>query len=238
MAVLATAVAEQTNLVTNTTSQLADTLKKMFTLPTLGMPVGILGEAVGAVFDKFAGLIGIPICATKQTLIGKNKLGEQVIINTGEKGASAVTDNIVPMGREWKIEGYLNFDFIPTPSVVVPSPTLYALKNLTERAIVLQLAMSYIEYLRTMRAPFYFNTYGGEKVEAVLADYSIVDVPEVENAKQITLDIKQYVVLQTGTSIDKLNVPLQGFKFNVASAVSGTVATAVTSSTSKVLEAF
>lgn len=237
MAMIGTSIVDQSNAV-SVVSQLADTLKKMFTLPTLGMPVGILGQAVGAVFDKFAGLVGIPICATKQTLIGKNKLGEQVIINTGEKGASAVTDNIVPMGREWKIEGYLNFDFIPTPPMIIGNSLMAAnIKNLTERAILMQLATSYIEYLRTMRAPFYFNTLEGEKVEAVITDYSIVDVPEFENAKQITLDIKQYIVLQTGTSIDKLNIPLQGFKCNIASAVSGTVATAVTSGVGKLIGA-
>lgn len=237
MAMIGTSIVDQSNVVSGV-SQLADTLKKMFTLPTLGMPVGILGQAVGAVFDKFAGLIGIPICATKQTLIGKNKLGEQVIINTGEKGASAVTDNIVPMGREWKVEGYLSFDFIPTPPMIIGnSPMAASVKNLAERAILMQLATSYIEYLRTMRAPFYFHTLEGEKVEAVISDYSIIAVPEFENAKQITLDIKQYIVLQTGTSIDKLNVPLQGFKFNIASVVSGTVATAVTSGVGKLIGA-
>lgn len=237
MAMIGTSIVDQSNVVSGV-SQLADTLKKMFTLPTLGMPVGILGQAVGTVFDKFAGLIGIPICATKQTLIGKNKLGEQVIINTGEKGASAVTDNIVPMGREWKVEGYLSFDFIPTPPMIIGnSPMAASVKNLTERAILMQLATSYIEYLRTMRAPFYFHTLEGEKVEAVISDYSIVAIPEFENAKQITLDIKQYIVLQTGTSIDKLNVPLQGFKFNIASVVSGTVATAVTSGVGKLIGA-
>ena len=218
-------------------ANVANVIKKMFTLPSVGLPCSIIEQSKSAAtyawLQKFGLLRGVPICATKQELIGENKLGQQIIIRTSEEGNSEVTDNVTPSGRRWKVEGYLTLDFLVVmPTLLGLGPAVYTLKRFTESSVLLTLAKTYLEYLRKLRAPFYFTTADGNTVKVIMNTYTLTDVPEVANACAVTLDVKEYVVLETNGSTDKLNVPVVGLRCGMATALGGTVATMLTTSIS------
>lgn len=194
--------------------------KSLFTLPTIGLPTQTILDS-NSVFRgiirslKIIGLSrGIPIFASSQKELGKNNIGEQILLRSNELGTSVVTDNIAPLPREWEIKGYV----APLENVVSSNiPGAYEI-YCSGMVVALQSIKNYFRYLRTLRAPFSFTTRNGETIDVLMEDYAFVDSPESEWATAITIRLKEYVALNVaGNGLAyNLNMPDAGSIFGAS----------------------
>ena len=202
--------------------------KALFTLPTIGLPTSIVGELqVGwkKILDVLSsvGLArGIPIYASKQQELGQNNIGDQIMLRAGKLGTQVVTDNIAPLPREWKIEGYISCPY----NVRQHSAVDYYV-TASNSILIVQAIKNYFRYLRTLRAPFQFITREGEIVDVLMQNYTLTDEPESEWATRIDLHLKEYIALGVGQdAYSILNLPSFGGLFG-QSAQYATVGTKV-----------
>lgn len=173
--------------------------KALFTLPTIGLPTSIVSELQGGwkkILDALSsvGLArGIPIYSNKQQELGQNNIGDQIMLRAGELGTQVVTDNIAPLPREWKIEGY-----VACPYNVRHNNVVNYYITASNSILIVQAIKNYFRYLRTLRAPFQFITREGEIIDVLMQNYTFTDEPESEWATRIDLHLKEYIALGVG----------------------------------------
>lgn len=212
--------------------------KSLFTLPTVGLPT----QTILDMNPVFQGIIraletvglarGIPIFASSQKEVGKNNIGDQILLRSSELGTSVVTDNIAPLPRTWEIKGYLS----PTQNLLDTNiPGVYEV-YCSGLIVALQSIKNYFRYLRLIRAPFKFTTRMGETIDVLMEDYEFVDEPESEWATAITLRLREYIALSVaGNGLGyNLNMPDAGSLFGA----SAQYTSAGTKSISNVLKQF
>lgn len=194
--------------------------KSLFTLPTVGMPTqsildsAILPQNVMRALETVGLARGIPIFASSQKEVGKNNIGDQILLRSSELGTSVVTDNIAPLPRTWEIKGYLS----PTQNILETNiPGMYEV-YCSGVIVALQAIKNYFRYLRLIRAPFRFTTRMGETIDVLMEDYEFVDEPESEWATAITLRLREYIALSVaGNGIGyNLNMPDAGSLFGAS----------------------
>lgn len=194
--------------------------KSLFTLPTVGLPT----QTILDMNPVFAGIMaalttvglarGIPIFASSQKEVGKNNIGDQILLRSSELGTSVVTDNIAPLPRTWEIKGYLS----PTKNLIdTDIPGVYEV-YCSGLIVALQAIKNYFRFLRTIRAPFKFTTRMGETIDVLMEDYEFVDEPESEWATAITLRLREYIALNVaGNGLGyNLNMPDAGSLFGAS----------------------
>ena len=194
--------------------------KSLFTLPTVGLPTQTILD-MNPVFQgviralETVGLArGIPIFASSQKEVGKNNIGDQILLRSSELGTSVVTDNIAPLPRTWEIKGYLS----PTNNLLdTDIPGVYEV-YCSGLIVALQAIKNYFRYLRLLRAPFKFTTRMGETIDVLMEDYEFVDEPESEWATAITLRLREYIALSVaGNGLGyNLNMPDAGSLFGAS----------------------
>lgn len=194
--------------------------KSLFTLPTVGAPTQTILDR-NPVFQgviralETVGLArGIPIFASSQKEVGKNNIGDQILLRSSESGTSVVTDNIAPLPRTWEIKGYLS----PTQNLLETNiPGVYEV-YCSGLIVALQAIKNYFRYLRLIRAPFKFTTRMGETIDVLMEDYEFTDEPESEWATAITLRLREYVALSVaGNGLGySLNMPDAGSLFGAS----------------------
>lgn len=194
--------------------------KSLFTLPTVGLPTQTILD-MNPVFQgviralETVGLArGIPIFASSQKEVGKNNIGDQILLRSSELGTSVVTDNIAPLPRTWEIKGYLS----PTKNLIdTDIPGVYEV-YCSGLIVALQAIKNYFRYLRLIRAPFKFTTRMGETIDVLMEDYEFVDEPESEWATAITLRLREYIALSVaGNGLGyNLNMPDAGSLFGAS----------------------
>lgn len=192
-------------------SSFGETVKSMFTLPTIGLPTAFSTgdasfmskfEAVKSVLEPLGLVRGIPIYASSQEELGENNIGQQILIRSKEIGTQVVTDNISPLPRTWVIQGYIGKKLAGN-EVAIPSHTssIYALT-------FLQAIKDYFRYLRILRAPFRFITREGAIIDVLMQNYRFIDEPESEYATRIEMRLMEYVALSIdGNTYSILNTP-------------------------------
>lgn len=194
--------------------------KSLFTLPTIGMPTQtildstILPQNIIRALETVGFARGIPIFASSQKEIGKNNIGDQILLRSSELGTSVVTDNIAPLPRTWEIKGYLS----PTQNILETNiPGMYEV-YCSGVIVALQAIKNYFRYLRLIRAPFRFTTRMGETIDVLMEDYEFTDEPESEWATAITLRLREYIALSVaGNGIGyNLNMPDAGSLFGAS----------------------
>ena len=194
--------------------------KNLFTLPTVGLPTQAI-LSMNPIFKTVLNALttiglarGIPIFASSQKEVGKNNIGDQILLRSSESGTAVVTDNIAPLPRTWEIKGYLS----PTPNLIETNiPGMYEV-YCSGLVVALQSIKNYFRYLRLIRAPFKFVTRMGETIDVLMEDYEFVDEPESEWATAITLRLREYVALNVagnGIGYD-LNMPNAGSLFGAS----------------------
>ena len=194
--------------------------KSLFTLPTIGLPT----QTILDMNPVFAGIMsalttvglsrGIPVFASSQKEVGKNNIGDQILLRSSELGTSVVTDNIAPLPRTWEIKGYLS----PTKNLLDTNiPGVYEV-YCSGLVVALQSIKNYFRYLRLLRAPFKFTTRMGETIDVLMEDYEFIDEPESEWATAITLHLREYVALSVaGNGLGyNLNMPNAGSIFGAS----------------------
>lgn len=194
--------------------------KSLFTLPTVGMPTqsildsAILPQNVMRALETVGLARGIPIFASSQKEVGKNNIGDQILLRSSELGTSVVTDNIAPLPRTWEIKGYIS----PTQNILETNiPGMYEV-YCSGVIVALQAIKNYFRYLRLIRAPFKFTTRMGETINVLMEDYEFTDEPESEWATAITLRLREYIALSVagnGIGYD-LNMPDAGSLFGAS----------------------
>jgi len=192
----------------------------LFTLPTVGMPTqsildsAILPQNVIRALETVGLARGIPIFASSQKEVGKNNIGDQILLRSSELGTSVVTDNIAPLPRTWEIKGYLS----PPQNILETNiPGMYEV-YCSGVIVALQAIKNYFRYLRLIRAPFRFTTRMGETINVLMEDYEFIDEPESEWATAITLRLREYIALSVagnGIGYD-LNMPDAGSLFGAS----------------------
>lgn len=194
--------------------------KSLFTLPTVGLPT----QTILDMNPLFSGVVkaletvglarGIPIFASSQKEVGKNNIGDQILLRSSELGTSVVTDNIAPLPRTWEVKGYLS----PTRNLIETNiPGVYEV-YCSGLIVALQAIKNYFRYLRTIRAPFKFTTRMGETIDVLMEDYEFVDEPESEWATAVTIRLREYIALSVagnGSGYD-LNMPNAGSLFGAS----------------------
>lgn len=192
-------------------ADISSNAKALFTLPTIGLPsqaVLNLTSGIQSVLGalKAVGLArGIPIYSYSQQEVGQNNIGDQIMLRAGELGTQVVTDNIAPLPREWKIEGYVKAPFVAR---MVGTDYFTQCSN---SIIVAQAIKNYFRYLRTMRAPFQYISREGEIVDVLMVNYTFTDEPESEWATKISMHVKEYIALGVGKdAYSILNLPSLG----------------------------
>ena len=191
--------------------------KSLFTLPTVGLPTQTIldmNPLFRGVFKSLetVGLSrGIPIFASSQKEVGKNNIGDQILLRSSELGTSVVTDNIAPLPRTWEVKGYLG---VMQDVIETNSPGVYEV-YCSGVIVALQAIKNYFRFLRTIRAPFKFITRMGETIDVLMEDYEFVDEPESEWATAVTLRLREYVTLSVaGNGLGyNLNMPNAGSLF-------------------------
>lgn len=194
--------------------------KSLFTLPTVGMPTqSILDsnpifQGVMRSLETIGLARGIPIFASSQKEVGKNNIGDQILLRSSELGTSVVTDNIAPLPRTWEIKGYLS----PTQNLLETNmPGVYEV-YCSGLIVALQSIKNYFRYLRLIRAPFKFITKNGETIDVLMEDYEFTDEPESEWATAVTLHLREYIALSVaGNGLGyNLNMPDAGSLFGAS----------------------
>ena len=212
--------------------------KSLFTLPTVGMPTQtildsiVLPQNIMRALETVGLARGLPIFASSQKEVGKNNIGDQILLRSSELGTSVVTDNIAPLPRTWEIKGYLS----PTQNILETSiPGMYEV-YCSGVIVALQAIKNYFRYLRLIRAPFRFTTRMGETIDVLMEDYEFTDEPESEWATAVTLRLREYIALSVaGNGIGyTLNMPNAGSLFGA----SAQYTSAGTKSISSVLKQF
>lgn len=194
--------------------------KNLFTLPTVGLPTQAILN-MNPIFKTVLNALttvglarGIPIFASSQKEVGKNNIGDQILLRSSESGTAVVTDNIAPLPRTWEIKGYLS----PTQNLLETNiPGVYEV-YCSGLIVALQSIKNYFRYLRLIRAPFKFTTRMGETIDVLMEDYEFVDEPESEWATAITLRLREYIALSVagnGLGYD-LNMPNAGSLFGAS----------------------
>ncbi len=194
--------------------------KSLFTLPTIGLPTQailnstILPQNIVRALETVGLARGIPIFASSQKEVGKNNIGDQILLRSSELGTSVVTDNIAPLPRTWEIKGYLS----PTQNILETNiPGVYEV-YCSGLIVALQAIKNYFRYLRTIRAPFKFTTRMGETIDVLMEDYEFVDEPESEWATAVTIRLREYIALSVaGNGLGySLNMPNAGSLFGAS----------------------
>lgn len=210
--------------------------KSLFTLPSIGMPTNIESELSTVlqgtlnVLKNIGMARGIPIFASSQKEVGKNNIGDQILLRSSELGTSVVTDNIAPLPRTWEIKGYIT----STQGMLeLENPGIYEI-YCSRLIVALQAIKSYFRYLRLMRAPFTFITRTGDAIDVLMEDYEFVDEPESEWATAVTLRLREYVTLDVTKEGYALNMPDTGSIFGSGAQY----VTAGTKAISNVLKSF
>lgn len=180
-------------------ADVASNVKALFSLPTIGLPSSVLGE-LQAGWQSILGVLssvglarGIPIYASQQQEIGQNNIGDQIMLRASELGTQVVTDNIAPLPRVWRIEGYISCPI----NVRQNSSADYFVLN-SNSILIVQAIKNYFRFLRTLRAPFHFITREGETIDVLMQNYTFTDSPESEWATHIAIEVKEYVALGIG----------------------------------------
>lgn len=170
-------------------SSLSNSVKELFTLPTIGLPTQVAANftKVLTALSAVGFARGIPIHASSQQEIGQNNIGDQIMLRDSELGAQVITDNIAPLPREWKLQGY-----IQTPSFMSTGNYFLDTNN---SILVAQAIKNYLRYLRTLRAPFRFITREGDVINVLMQNYTMTDEPESEWATKVELHLKEYIAL-------------------------------------------
>ena len=192
--------------------------KNLFTLPTIGLPtqtvldMSLAFQGVIRALETIGFARGIPIFASSQKEVGKNNIGDQILLRSSELGTSVVTDNIAPLPRTWEIKGYLS----PTQNLLETNiPGVYEV-YCSGLIVALQSIKNYFRYLRLIRAPFKFTTRMGETIDVLMEDYEFVDEPESEWATAVTLRLREYVTLDVTEEGYALNMPNAGSLFGAS----------------------
>lgn len=194
--------------------------KSLFTLPTVGMPTqSILDsnpifQGVMRSLETIGLARGIPIFASSQKEVGKNNIGDQILLRSSELGTSVVTDNIAPLPRTWEIKGYLS----PTQNLLETNIAGVYEVYCSGLIVALQSIKNYFRYLRLIRAPFKFTTKNGETIDVLMEDYEFTDEPESEWATAVTLRLREYIALSVaGNGLGyNLNMPDAGSLFGAS----------------------
>lgn len=224
--------------ITFNTDNLQGIAKSLFTLPTIGLPT----QTILNMNPVFAGVMaalttvglarGVPIFASSQKEVGKNNIGDQILLRSSELGTSVVTDNIAPLPRTWEIKGHLS----PTQNLLETNiPGVYEV-YCSGLIVALQAIKNYFRFLRTIRAPFKFTTRMGETIDVLMEDYEFVDEPESEWATAVTIRLREYIALSVaGNGLGyNLNMPDAGSLFGA----SAQYASAGTKAISNILKQF
>ena len=194
--------------------------KSLFTLPTIGMPTQTILESM----PIFQGIMksletiglarGIPIFASSQKEVGKNNIGDQILLRSSELGTSVVTDNIAPLPRTWEVKGYLS----PTSNLIETNIAGVYEVYCSGLIVALQSIKNYFRYLRLIRAPFKFITKNGETIDVLMEDYEFTDEPESEWATAVTIRLREYIALSVaGNGLGyNLNMPDAGSLFGAS----------------------
>ena len=194
--------------------------KSLFTLPTVGLPTQTILDSIPVFRSVLSSLEtiglarGIPIFASSQKEVGKNNIGDQILLRSSELGTSVITDNVAPLPRTWEIKGYLS----PTQNLLDTNiPGVYEV-YCSGVVVALQSIKNYFRYLRTIRAPFKFTTRMGETIDVIMEDYEFVDEPESEWATSIVLRLREYIALSVaGKGLGyNLNMPNAGSLFGAS----------------------
>lgn len=194
--------------------------KSLFTLPTVGMPTqSILDsnpifQGVMRSLETIGLARGIPIFASSQKEVGRNNIGDQILLRSSELGTSVVTDNIAPLPRTWEIKGYLS----PTQNLLETNISGVYEVYCSGLIVALQSIKNYFRYLRLIRAPFKFITKNGETIDVLMEDYEFTDEPESEWATAVTLRLREYIALSVaGNGLGyNLNMPDAGSLFGAS----------------------
>lgn len=240
-------------------TSLASNTRSLFTQPTVGLPVSSIGSVTNlfasnknafAIVKTITSLLvqlgipgGIPIFATSSEEVGANDIGKQVLLRASAVGTQVVTDNIAPLPRTWKVEGYIAY---PDPYLVGGlawgeelTPTSMLNIGVLTKPLILQQIKAYFRMLRNLRAPFIFRTTEGESVPVLMADYTFTDLPESQWATKVSLDVQEYVALSAvDGSYDIFNNPTIGSIFGNAGSFSGSAAKTITSTITAIKGAF
>lgn len=240
-------------------TSLAANTRSLFTQPTVGLPVSSIGSVTNlfasnqkafAIVKTITSLLvqlgipgGIPIFAMSSEELGANDIGKQVLLRASAVGTQVVTDNIAPLPRTWKIEGYIAY---PDPFLVgglswgEEGTQIDILNiNIINKPLILQQIKAYFRMLRNLRAPFIFRTTEGESVPVLMADYTFTDAPESQWATKVTLSVQEYIALSAvDSSYDVFNNPTLGSIFGNAGSFSGSAAKTITSAISAIKGAF
>lgn len=196
-------------------TDVASNVKALFSLPTIGLPSSVLNElqsgwkSILGVLSSIGFARGIPIYASQQQEIGQNNIGDQIMLRASELGTQVVTDNIAPLPRVWRIEGYISCPI----NVRQNSSADYFILS-SNSIIIVQAIKNYFRFLRTLRAPFHFITREGETIDVLMQNYTFTDTPESEWATHIDIEVKEYIALGVGKdAYHILNMPSFGSVF-------------------------
>lgn len=210
-------------------SSLGQTAKNLFTLPSIGMPV--LSDAISKVtslLNVFGLERGIPIFSYSQKEIGKNNIGEQIMLRTLLNGTAVITDNIAPLPREWLIEGYIS-----NPFPISNSWENFVTSQMNS-VVMVQSIKNYFRFLRTLRTPFRFISKDGEGVDVLMQEYTFIEEPESEWATKVSMHLKEYVALSISPLGSTLsNAPVLGGIFGQSAQLPAQAAKTVASSVLK-----
>lgn len=196
-------------------TDVASNVNALFSLPSIGLPSSVTNSLQGGwkiIFGVLSSLglaRGIPIYASQQQEIGQNNIGDQIMLRASELGTQVVTDNIAPLPRVWRIEGYISCPI----NVRLNSSADYILLS-SNSTLVVQAIKNYFRFLRTLRAPFSFITREGETIDVLMQNYTFTDTPESEWATHINIELKEYIALGVGKDAYSIsNMPSLGSIF-------------------------
>lgn len=187
----------------------------LLTLPSIGLPVSTEDRTnvTLTALAKFGLLRGIPVAATKLETKADVQIGSQIMLRAEGKGNDMITDNATPMPREWTLEGYLTDKLwtpgIPTPTYILTKPAVFPMAHKMALQTVMRFIKAYFEWLRSSRAPFYFTTPDAEVIPVLMKNFTMVDVPEVQNTTQVKFTFTEYISLAVTADATKVGNQVQ-----------------------------
>lgn len=212
--------------------------KTLFSSPSIGLPCSStvttylnerksMGAKALSWFINSGLFRGMPIFSATFQEDGDVQVGRQMLLNGAAGGVTTITDNLVVMPRKFTVTGYISGQQFANISAKAAA-TLEGMMGGFGNQIVIQLAKQYIRFIREGRVPFWFTTREGEVLRCVIEQYSFKDLPEADNACQVTLSLSQFIAMElsddgTSSNIDN-NLPSVGSLFASPSRILSCVA--------------
>lgn len=130
---------------------------------------------------------GIIIFADRETSSRKMDVSEQVMVVQKKIGSSTyIMDNAVPHPREWSISGYLT-TVLPIDHGLLVKPSILLQK-------------SYIDMCMKSRRPVWFKSHDLTFTRVLISSFDATWDPKMNNALQVSLQLKEYVPFEVTTS--------------------------------------